>query len=133
MLGALDMDAYRFFRSQGNTAQYARALANAEAEAQQRGWSFTWEWDQDGDLGDHEAWCPQARSERHNRCSHEILGCVLVAADADGRRDYSHALWGIIDPSNAYRREVEAECAIEALAEERARVAAFVAAAEVES
>ena len=83
----------------------ARALADAEAWAASVGLTFTWDWDPEPWDGDGPA--PQ-----------EVLGCV--ARWRDGA--YATSLWGIGDPSDAYRRVVEAELAHEARAEMRARL-----------
>lgn len=122
----MTMDAYRFFRAQGETVQRARDLAVAEAEARRRRWSFAWEWDDQAWICDafgesHKLWCKNAR--RRRECQHDVLGCVLVYgyeySDRSGRRDVGPSLWGIIDPTDAYQRVIEAELAQEALAEER--------------
>jgi hypothetical protein len=80
----------------------AMKLARAEREAEERGWNV--EWQPDGmpyDMGDAETEMPN-----------EVLFAVLK--DASG--NIIGSLSGIADPDNNYRRVVEAELALEALA-----------------
>lgn len=93
----------------GETRQQGRrrsaiALARAEAEAATRGWSVEWEGDPEPyQMGDAEGEAPS-----------EVYGAVL----RDEHGTVIASLWGIGDPTRAYRRVVEAELASEALAEE---------------
>jgi hypothetical protein len=87
-------------KSQGRWAG-ARKLAHAEYMAKQKGWKVEWQNDDEPyEMGDAETEMPN-----------EVLGAVLK--DENGEQLAS--LWGIGDPSNAYRRVVEAELALEAL------------------
>lgn len=112
-------NAWRFFYTYagytlGRRAIGAWKLALAERHAASAGITFEW----DGDyanyhdtLGDHAYWCrDECKGVKH---AHEVLSCV--ARDEAGK--VVAALGGIIDPSRAYARVVEAELAIEALSE----------------
>ena len=120
---------FRFFRDHagyivGERALCAKRLADAERAAEDGGYTFEWSYDYDGDLGDHEYWCADASrfaagrdydgSERpsywrRETCDHDVLACSMF--DADGQTVGS--LGGIIDPSDEYRRVIEAELASE--------------------
>ena len=87
-------------RAQG-TRRGAKALARAEQYAEEQGWKVEWEYDQDEyQMGDAETEMPN-----------EVL--VAVLEDADGH--VLKSLGGIGDPSDSYRRVVEAELALEAM------------------
>src|SRR5277367_5306292 len=82
----------------------AQALAHAEAEAKRRGWRVEWEHSQEEyQMGD-------AETEHPN----EVLDAVLK--DEDGH--VLASLGSIGDPSRSYGRVIEAELALEALANE---------------
>lgn len=122
------VERFRFFLANagyvvGRRAQGALELARAEARAEDEGLSFVWEADEDGywsavhdgDIksggNDEMLWC---------RC---VLPCAICARHA-GTNDPDkcpHAqilasLYSIINPDRDYRRVVEAELALEALA-----------------
>lgn len=90
-------------------ARGARQLAQAEARASALGYEFNWVSDVEGcsgcDCGNEECDCFSGNL-------HEVLGCIAV--DADGEEKAS--LWGICGATREYRRVVEAELALEALA-----------------
>jgi hypothetical protein len=80
----------------------AMKLAQAEYEAEERGWTVEWDYDNEPyDMGDAETEMPS-----------EVL--VAILKDASG--NVIGSLSGIGDPDNNYRRVVEAELALEALA-----------------
>ena len=79
----------------------AEALARAEQYAEEQGWKVEWDYDQNEyQMGDAETEMPN-----------EVL--VAVLRDADGH--VLESLGGIGDPSDSYRRVVEAELALEAM------------------
>ena len=105
----------------------AYRAACAEVHAIEAGWRCTWETDDVG-LEDHDEWCLRTQAaarlgRRISSCEHETYVCVL--RDTDGTPLAS--LCAIIDPSDDYRRVVEAELALEAM--DRASEAATSAAA----
>lgn len=115
MATKIDRKAFRFFL---NNAGYsnppgrvacAAALAKAEKKARDLNLSFYWEADNDADLGDHEYWCAMAKHGKN--CSHSAEGVSLMVNGS-----VLESLWGIIDATADYRRVVEAELALEALA-----------------
>jgi len=80
----------------------AMKLARAEREAEERGWKVEWEYDETPyDMGDAETEMPNE---------------VLVAVLKDANNNVIGSLSGIGDPDDNYRRVVEAELALEALA-----------------
>jgi hypothetical protein len=80
----------------------AMKLAQAEHEAEERGWTVEWNYDNEPyDMDDAETEMPS-----------EVL--VAILKDASG--NVIGSLSGIGDPDNNYRRVVEAELALEALA-----------------
>jgi hypothetical protein len=92
--------AYQFFRSNSVYAEGALKLAKAELISKRLDWEYQWigsdfEWDGDS--------FPPPK---------EILDCIL--RDATGK--ILSSLCCIGDPDNAYMRFVEAELALEALA-----------------
>lgn len=95
---------YRWFRERGNRPKQALGYARAEQFAAKRDWVFSWEWDDYTDL----TWMETEEREK----DHECWGCVLKNA----RGEVLDSLWGIVDPSNAYRREIEAELACNGMA-----------------
>lgn len=112
----IDKEAYKFFRANaggwvGHNAETALHLARAERWGEIHGWYSDWEPDPNGDLGDHEEWCSDARAKRNH--GHDVEGCVIY----DSAGNHLASLWGTIDPTSAYRRVVEAELCSEALAE----------------
>ena len=102
--------SYRFFRDTGapgivgESAKGAWDLARAELESASRGWYCEWEDDPEGvdTLGDID---PEDVSE--------ILTCVLY----DQNGELLTSLGGIVDPDRDYARVVEAELALDVLAE----------------
>jgi hypothetical protein len=108
--------AFQFFMKEsgyvvGKRAQGSLDLARAEAYALDHGWTTEWVGDDSGSdaLGDHEYWCSNAK---RGKCDgHYVFGCVLN----DNNGEHLASLWGIIEPSSAYERVVEAELASEAL------------------
>lgn len=101
--------AYDFFKEHagyvvGRRAEGSLALARAEAIASSLGWSVDWEIDEEEyQLGDEE----DEPSEVF----------VAVLRDEDG--ESMEVLGGIADPTRQYRRIVEAELALEALARKK--------------
>ena len=90
----------RFFREQG-AGKNSEALAQAEQEIEERGWKVEWDHDDDEyQMGDEE------------KMPDEVLCAVLK--DENGHSLAS--LGGIGDPSPGYARMVEAELALEAIA-----------------
>jgi hypothetical protein len=120
------LETFKFFRDNagyvvGRRAEGAYHLAVAEWKAEKRSWTFEWRPDDDGDLGDHEYWCANARRRangpkagRTHSCEHFIEYAVLKDSGGVVRA----SLGGIIDADHKYQRVVEAELALEALAEE---------------
>ena len=123
----------------------ALELAKAERFAWREGLRYFW---REGDeyldyqdmLGDHEYWCKDAKRERAGysddgvqyprNClhhEHEIETCYLAApsdqddwvTDPDHPIKVLASLCGIIDPSQEYRRVVEAELALEIMRERK--------------
>lgn len=113
--------SWRFFRAQGGgivgeNALGALQLARAEVEAAARGLVFVWEedgddYDYDYDFSDHDHWC-----RKDCGIDHEVLICAVFTADDTRRRHCLASLGWIVDPSREYRRVIEAELALEALA-----------------
>ena len=105
--------AFRFFHENagyvvGQRAIGAAALARAEEKAADAGITFRWEHDHDPDI----SWM----SETEKKQDHEILGCMAMSVCGEcGQRKQLASLWGIVDPSNEYRRVIEAELALEAI------------------
>jgi hypothetical protein len=117
MLDGSLVSAFRFFRSQGSyivgeCAKSALHLAKAEALALQLNWTCAWEYDDDPDYSFVEDWSEKDRKEFNSR-NHECL----VALMRNERREVVASLGGIIDPDNKYQRVIEAELALEGLAE----------------
>lgn len=133
------LSRFRFFAANaggivGQNATTAIALARAERWADDEELETEWMQDDDGDLGDHEYWCHNARSidrlsAREQRaynvssCEHAIEWCRLVRPCADHGTDCKHAetlgsLGGIIDADRNYRRLIRAELALEAMPSE---------------
>jgi hypothetical protein len=101
--------SYDFFRKHagfvvGKSAQGAWKLARAELEAASRGWYCEWEDDPDGfdTLGE----IPPEEVEE-----------VLIAVLYDENGEMLASLGGIVNPDRNYARVVEAELAVDALAE----------------
>ena len=90
----------------GQRALGAAALARAEDRASYEGVRFEWETDWDTDLGDHEYWCSDA--QRGIDHAHE---CYTVRARVDD--EVLASIGGVIEPSTAYARVIEAELALE--------------------
>jgi hypothetical protein len=88
-----------FFRKHA-TKDYAEAkkLAEAEKYAEEHEWKFEWKYDVDPDMSGIED-------------AKEVL--VAILRDKDGH--VLQSLGGIADPSQSYRRVVEAEMALEAM------------------
>lgn len=130
--------AYLFFKKHagyvvGESAKGALKLAKVERRAKAAGLEVEWVSDDDFSLRDdnHEEWCKDGRVaeavrkgqpvDRDRACNvHVIRGCEhyaegCIVKDVDGTELAS--LWGIVDASNEYRRVVEAELYVEALAE----------------
>ena len=82
----------------------AYQLADAERHARTMEWSYRWE--PDLEPIDYITGSDGNDDEQPD----ELLGCVLV----NSRGEVLGSLWGIGDPSAAYRRVVEAELALEA-------------------
>lgn len=116
--------AFNFFHSingsVGRHAVTALHLARAEHEAfRVRGWVGQWEDDQDGDLGDHAYWCKARDCKGVIGVDHRVEQAWVATGDHPSRALAS--LGGIIDANRDYVRLVEAELALEALAEEAKR------------
>ncbi len=99
---------YQFFRDEasyvvGQRALGAIQLARAEAYAAEQEWEAIWQDD------------PEPYDCEGDQCGHyhEVYGCILQ----DNRGNHLDSLWGIGDPSSAYRRVVEAELASNAMYE----------------
>lgn len=131
--------AYKFFRARGHRASYAIVLARAESYASANDLRCIWEYDDlslSDVWDDHDTTCDTYRRAKYEHeqshqyscrcleraCNHEILGCMLATPCNHGsdfhasdtcenplHGDILESTWGIIDPSSAYRREVEAE------------------------
>jgi hypothetical protein len=78
----------------------AKTLAQFEEAAELAGVEYQWVIDDCADW----SWMDEARKEEH-----EAFGCVATLASTGGQT----SLWGIVDPSNEYRRVVQAELAME--------------------
>ncbi len=98
----------------------AEQLAEAEKEMEARGWVAEWRVD------DERAYCycdsPTCRYHENSNYKWTTLYCVLYhPCDcdrcSDKHRDILGSLCGIINPDYNYRRVVEAELALDALAE----------------
>jgi hypothetical protein len=98
----------------------AQELARAEAYASEHGWVAEWRDD------DERAYCycddPNCRYHEGSDHDWDTLYCVLYRPCSCNRCSNSHrdilgSLSGIMDPDANYRRVVEAELALEALAE----------------
>lgn len=89
----------------------AMELADAEIAAEQARIRFEWHWDDDADWSwmDQECFAKAKLREQE----HEVFYCL--ALDDDG--ECLASLGSIFDPSNEYRRVIEAELAQEALGE----------------
>lgn len=114
-MAKIDRKAFRFFLNNAGYATppgrvaCAAALAKAEKKARELNFQFLWEPDYDADLGDHAYWCAMAKHGKD--CSHNAEGVSLMV-----NGETLQSLWGIIDADESYRRVVEAELALEALA-----------------
>jgi hypothetical protein len=82
----------------------ARSLARAERYAREHDFSFEWQYDDAGCSG---CSCESDSCKCSTGESHETLGCI--ARDSEGKIFAS--FWGICEPSQDYRREIEAELA----------------------
>ena len=108
--------AYRFFKEEagycvGQRALGAYKLAKAEQEAKRLGLVASWRPDDDADL----SWMDD--SERAQ--SHDVEYCTLYKPCDCGHENHHEAvasLSGIVDADRNYRRVVEAELALEAIA-----------------
>lgn len=85
----------------------ARRLAKAEREAREAGLRFVWETDTDGCIG---CTCESNGCKCFTEEPHECLVCL--AYDAEGT--LAGSMGGVCEPTQAYRRVVEAELALEA-------------------
>jgi hypothetical protein len=110
---------YAFFKENagyvvGRRALGALALARAEtlAEAQPERIEFRWEPDQAADRGPEDWGWPKHEVRRFWRTEHEVWGCALMV---DG--EHRSSLWGIWDPSEAYRREIQADLMLQTLSD----------------
>lgn len=121
------IEAALFFRAHagyvvGERASGALKLARAELEASRRSWTVTWESDDYYDLGDHEYWCQEARraksESRRPKCRHAVE--IAILRDSSG--EILACLGGIIDADDEYRRVIDAELALEALAASCVRI-----------
>lgn len=105
--------AYRWFRSQGVDAKHALACARAERAARDAGCQFIWE-------DDPEGWY-DLRADNYRcacGCGHKIESCEMVRmVDADNE-PLPYALGVICDADDAYRRIVEADLALDFVADE---------------
>ncbi len=91
----------------------SKELARAEQYGKDHDWTVAWEYEPDGgDSSFVQNWSEEEQAE-WNASEHECLYACL--RDADGVMRAS--LGGIFDPSQEYRRAVEAELALEALGE----------------
>jgi len=117
------MDVQFFYRNAGycvkpgETRQQgrwrgARELAKAEQHARERGWTYVWEADPDGcsgcDCGSDDCACSTGEE-------HETLACVLYSGQPPFRVALA-SLSGICGATPEYGRVVEAELALEAMA-----------------
>lgn len=102
-------------REQGKR-RCAREMAKAESTAVERGWYIEWREDFDGcagcECGSNE--CPCFRSKGNRTSYHEPQGCVVYD---EPRGNVLASLWGICGADSNYRRVIQAELALEALAE----------------
>jgi hypothetical protein len=122
----VNLDLYKryvFFKNNagyivGQKAQCALALARSEIWLEANEYTCIWDYDYDADLGDHEYWCSKAIEEsylerteglRHYH-SHECFWCQLW----DKHGHMLASLGSIIDPSTEYMRVIQAELALEA-------------------
>lgn len=87
----------------------ARSLAQAEADADLLGFTFEWVIDEDGCIGCD---CGDKRCKCSSGAEHETLACVC----RDNKGAVLASLCGICEPSREYKRVVQAELAVEALA-----------------
>lgn len=114
--------AYDFFRAHaggivGETARNALALARAEHDARIAGLCFMWDWDNDVDYSFVETW-PTADQKRWNRDVHvaEMVRVAQPCGCCGTVGETLASLCGIVDADASYRRVIEAELALEALA-----------------
>ena len=115
-MNAYETGAYRWFRAHGIPAASSLSMARAEDELS---WAQHFDrvvvrWESD-DFADE----PNAEG-----CSLVRVCDACVAEGRTGADRCKHArvmasLWGIVDATPAYRREIEAELALEALDELR--------------
>jgi len=96
--------AYRFFHAHaagivGQRALNAWQLATAEAWASDHDMDFVWTWDSEGAMDEP----PDT----------DVLGCECLDPETG---ETLASLWAILDPSDAYRRVIEAELALAAMA-----------------
>jgi hypothetical protein len=85
----------------------AKGLAEAEAIGQRLGYEFEWEFDSYPDL----SWMSDEEREQ----DHEVLCCRIP--NPENTRHSLASLCGIADPSDSYRRVIEAELSAEAIGE----------------
>ena len=84
-----------------------RPRRSGNGAAQRLGYEFEWEFDECPDL----SWM----SDDERQQGHEVLCCRVV--DPGNPRYSVASLCGITDPDRNYRRVIEAELAVEAIAE----------------
>lgn len=105
------IELYTQFRgrtgSVGQDALTALHLARAKAYGESQGWEWAWEDETEPDL----SWCDECEREKCRDHYHEVF--CLVLRDATG--DVLASLGNIADPDRAFRRECEAELALEAM------------------
>ncbi len=114
-------------KQQGHWAS-ARSLAQAEAWAQSQGLIAVWQFDVIADASFVEDWTEEEQTE-WNAKDHEALGCILYRPCPDHGTDCKHAehlqsLWGIFDPTEEYKRVIEAELALETMPEQAGKAVA---------
>jgi hypothetical protein len=94
---------------QAGRSRCARQMAKAERDARALGMSYVWQNDTEGCSG---CGCGSDDCDCSTGRDHVTLGCILYSDTGK----HLASLWSICNPSWDYRRVVEAELAMEALA-----------------